>query len=81
MVDYRLIQALRCYVKETARIEKRHPNAIWARLRKKYGFQSYKKIDCFLLKRIAADLNLKPVKITLIYKKSGFSGLKGIMTS
>jgi len=72
---------LRLYVKETAHREKRHPNAVWARLRKKYGFRSYKKIDCFLLNKMATDLNLKPVKITMINLKPSLSGLKGIMTS
>lgn len=81
IVDYRKIEALRLYVKQKARHEKKHPNAIWVRLRKQYGFVSYKKIDCRLLEKIARDLKLKSLNNTSLNKITGCSNLKGIMTS
>lgn len=52
------VTLLKEYVKTVARQQKRHPNSIWAELKRKYDFYSYKEIDCQTMETIKKDLNL-----------------------
>ncbi len=49
---------LRRYVHQTAKKEHCHPNKIWARLKKKYNFHSYKTLDYDKIDKIIKDLNI-----------------------
>ena len=52
------IELLKNYVKGLSKKQNRHPNSIWAELKRKYDFYSYKQIDCETMKKIKNELNL-----------------------
>lgn len=52
------VKTLKQYVKSLSRQQKRHPNSVWAELKRKYDFYSYKEIDCNTMNKIKKDLGL-----------------------
>lgn len=48
---------LKQQIKIIAQKQKRHPNSVWAELKKKYKFYSYKEIDCKTLEQIKKDIS------------------------
>ena len=55
---------LRRYVHQTAKKEHGHPNKIWARLKKKYNFCSYKKLSSDKLNKILKELGIIQIKLS-----------------
>jgi len=39
--------------------QRRHPNSVWAELKRKYDFYTYKEIDCRKMSVIKHDLDLE----------------------
>lgn len=50
---------LKRYVKDTSLKQRRHPNSVWAELKRKYDFYTYKEIDCRKMSVIKHDLDLE----------------------
>jgi len=53
------VDMLREHVKLLAQKQNRHPNSVWAEFKRKYGFHSYKNIDCQTLENIKRDIYIK----------------------
>ena len=47
---------LREQVKLLAQQQQRHPNSVWADLKRKYHFYSYKTIDCQTIEKIKKEI-------------------------
>lgn len=50
-------ETLRKSVKRLAQAENRHPNSVWAELKRKFDFYSYKTADCQTVEKIKAYLD------------------------
>ena len=60
-------ELLKKWVHQTAQQQNRHPNSVWADLRRKYGFHSYKTIDCQTIKKIKHDISNHTIYNTTDY--------------
>ena len=66
------------YVKRKSRRERRHPNAIWAELKRKYGFYKYEEMDCATFERIKRDIDQENILIINNIKSSMTFPLKSL---